>query len=330
MTLISDHDKGLLAADTVLGVGVDRLICCFYLKCNFVKRYQGVEQFFWPIANATTIEEYSLHMHELQQVNNSAAEYLAAIDLTLWVTAYLPPGHQNFGHKTSNVVESMNSVLKDEWELSILDLLNEIWHFTMDQRFKRFSTACDLLEKHQIFTDFCLKQLLRSKCASRKNTLAVHMSSAVKGSVTQGNDRVYIVDVDACICDCGWFQENGIPCSHAFSCIYRLQNQSPRDYVPDLFTIQTWKNTYLLNFEPVTLNVCDPPTKLQAAAEWPQKMQLTIESCQKQVAWAHAVLNNEIPPPERGPGSLWCRICGEYGHNQKACSQKYRIVSEGS
>lgn len=57
MTLISDRDKGLLAADTVLGSGVHRLICCFPLKCTFVKQYQRVEKFFWPITNSATVEE---------------------------------------------------------------------------------------------------------------------------------------------------------------------------------------------------------------------------------------------------------------------------------
>lgn len=53
----------------------------------------------------------------------------------------------NFSHKTSNVMESMNNLLKDERELPILDFLNEIWHLTMCQRFKRYETACILLEK---------------------------------------------------------------------------------------------------------------------------------------------------------------------------------------
>lgn len=74
-------------------------------------------------------------MQELQQVNDGAATYLAGVDLALWVTAYLPSGSQNFGPKTSNVVESMNNLLREERQLSILDLLNEIWHLTMNQRF---------------------------------------------------------------------------------------------------------------------------------------------------------------------------------------------------
>lgn len=46
MTLISDRDKGLLAADQELGEDVNRMICCFHLKYNFIKRYRGVEEHF--------------------------------------------------------------------------------------------------------------------------------------------------------------------------------------------------------------------------------------------------------------------------------------------
>lgn len=112
MTLISDRDKGLFTADIVLGLNVNCLICCFHLKNNFVRRYRGVEQLFWPITNAKTLGEYITHMNKLQQVNKSAAAYLKSIDQALQITAFF--AGQSFGHKTSNIAESMNNILKDE------------------------------------------------------------------------------------------------------------------------------------------------------------------------------------------------------------------------
>lgn len=83
MTLISDQDKGLLAADGILGDGVDPLICCFHFKCNFVRRYRGVERYFWPIANAKTCFQYELQIGELQQVNSVAVSYSIGVDRSL-------------------------------------------------------------------------------------------------------------------------------------------------------------------------------------------------------------------------------------------------------
>jgi len=42
MTLISDRDKGLLAADEIIGDGVARAFCCFHLKEIFVSGLQEV------------------------------------------------------------------------------------------------------------------------------------------------------------------------------------------------------------------------------------------------------------------------------------------------
>lgn len=84
-----------------------------------------------------------------------------------------------------------------------------------------------------------------------KNT--VRMSSQAKGEVNQANDRVYVVDLDLRTCGCGHLQEDGIPCGHACGRISEL-GKSPRDYVPEAFTIATWRNTYLTNLTPITLN----------------------------------------------------------------------------
>lgn len=65
VTLISDCDKGLLAADGLLGDDMTQSICCFRLKCNFAKQYQAFEHHFWRIADALTEHEYTVQLHEL-------------------------------------------------------------------------------------------------------------------------------------------------------------------------------------------------------------------------------------------------------------------------
>lgn len=64
--------------------------------------------------------------------------------------------------------------------------------------------------------------------------------------VTQVNDCVYVVDLEAQVYDCGHFQKNRIPCGHAFSFIFELKGRS-WDYVPYMFTITAWGNTYKSN-----------------------------------------------------------------------------------
>ena len=132
MTLISDRDKGLMAADAVMGNGVARAFCCFYLKENFCKHFtRGLEPYIWRIAHARTSDSYEEALSTLHNLGPTAADYLINIAKALWVTASFPGSC--YGHKTSNIIESMNKVLKQERELPILELLKEIWLYTMNQ-----------------------------------------------------------------------------------------------------------------------------------------------------------------------------------------------------
>lgn len=81
--------------------------------------YCGVKHF-WSIANVKSAAKYQELMVELERDNNAAAAYLLAVDVALWVTSYLGP---TYGHKTSDVVTSMNDTLCEKYKFSILNLL---------------------------------------------------------------------------------------------------------------------------------------------------------------------------------------------------------------
>ena len=108
-TIISDRDKGLMAAERVLGNQINRLICCFHLLQNF-KRFRNAQHLFWPLAKAKTIKDFQSKREEVQQESIEAANYLENIDKAMWVDAFARG--KAYGHKTSNVVESINNSLK--------------------------------------------------------------------------------------------------------------------------------------------------------------------------------------------------------------------------
>lgn len=155
-----------------------------------------------------------------------------------------------FGYKISNVVESANKSIKSERELSNLDLLHKIWNKNMAEQFQHYTDACHMFVC-QTHTDFCLQKLLQSQQWASQNWVII--SSQTKGIVTQINSPTYKVDLEKQVCDCGHFQENGIPCGHVFSCIFAI-GRRPHVYVPEFFTMEAWKNTYLTNLAPISLD----------------------------------------------------------------------------
>lgn len=66
-------------------------------------------------------------------ISLSAADYLQSIDSHLYAEAFLLS--TQFGNDTSNIVKSMNAVLKMNRQVDIIKLLSPIWDCIMSMRF---------------------------------------------------------------------------------------------------------------------------------------------------------------------------------------------------
>ena len=65
--------------------------------------------------------------------------YLENAHPETWAEAWFP-GCQ-YGHNTSNIVESVNKTLKLDQELPIIELLDSIWHHVMQHQADRLAAA---------------------------------------------------------------------------------------------------------------------------------------------------------------------------------------------
>ena len=200
---------------------------------SFTKEYEGL---FWRIAYSTTQEEHQAAITVLQLEKPSAAAYLEAIDWRMWISAFIPGGpFHGYGQKTSNAVEIMNQVLRNARELSIADLLTEIWHTTMEMRFRRANQANSVI-LGQTFPPFCHGILLQERENALRNI--VRMADNYHGLVQSPAQISYIVDLERCTCTCHWFQDTNIPCQHAIACILTLRHRID-SYIPYEFLITT-------------------------------------------------------------------------------------------
>lgn len=345
MNVVNDGDDGFLAVDEVLSDGVNRLSCSDHLKTVFCDRYPEVlESYFCKIADAPSRKEFIAGMEDLKSVSRPAAEYLTGIDTRLWVTAF---SGKTFGHKTTIVLELMERLLKNEQTLSIIDLLHEIWNFTIDQRARRFAKA-DNLSRHQTFTDICHAQLKLSCQNSVGNTAQI--LSLRRGRVTDINEREYIVDLVAETCECGQYQDSRIPCGHAYTFIFEL-GENPNHYVPSHFTISTWKKTYNTNLTRISLLDVDRHHMVRQGEEPGQASPSTPDDD----STASPSSDDETHPPpasrstparrlsmalRRGsrPRSRsragagvrrrnQCSVCGQSGHNRTSCANEERLAA---
>jgi hypothetical protein len=116
----------------------------------------------------------------------------------------------------------------------------------------RFERKLDAMHKLAIpgqrYTDFALNRLAESMEFTQHRK--VQMSDEQHGIVTSFSDTKFLVDLVACTCTCGRYQVNDIPCGHAVACIIKLQKE-PRNYIPEIFSLQKYLQTYNRNVLPV-------------------------------------------------------------------------------
>ena len=128
--MISDRDKGLAAADSVLNL-TKRAFCCQHIASNIQTKFGlAARKQFWRIAYARSELLYNNVLDELRVLKPAAADYIAALPRNLYAVAFFTGAR--FGHYTSNIVEAANALFLER-ELPVLDMLHGILEKEMDR-----------------------------------------------------------------------------------------------------------------------------------------------------------------------------------------------------
>jgi hypothetical protein len=331
-TIISDRDKGLQEAESVLGPLAKIAFCCYHLKGNFTDKFgRALAPHFWKVARAKTRAAYDAALTELRTIKPEAAFYLEAASPETWATAFFPG--QRYGHDTSNVAESLNQVLRFDRELPILELLDSIWHRVMEKRADRLAAALKAIEEGRDTTPFVEGKIVEGRKWAQSNH--VQPSSPTVGRVVQPNGTIYLVDLAARTCSCCLFQENGIPCGHAMSMIF-LGGGDLTPYLPPILSAAQWAATYRVPLPPIDVsglainlrNICDPPaTRIPRGR--PKKECVRREDARRPRGrqefrdhggmLALGTVVAAVPDQVRSH----CSTCGESGHNSRRCRRPH-------
>ena len=141
-TIISDRQKGLLAAVKEVLPDTTEGYCCWHLAEN-IKTHFGAtaRQIFWRLVYAETKDKFNSCMDEMKAHKPEAAQYLADTEIPHkhWAS-YAFPGRR-FDHVTSNLSEIANSALRLHRELPPLQLMVAIYNYEMRHFFERLKAA---------------------------------------------------------------------------------------------------------------------------------------------------------------------------------------------
>ena len=88
-----------------------------------------------------------------------------------WAEAWFPS--RRYGHDTSNIVESVNKILKLEREQPIVELLDSIWHRVMQHRANRLATTIKEEAVGSTWSSWAVGILLEGRKWARGNCISI-------------------------------------------------------------------------------------------------------------------------------------------------------------
>ncbi|KAG7559351.1 Zinc finger PMZ-type [Arabidopsis thaliana x Arabidopsis arenosa] len=222
-----------------------------------------------------------------------------------WSRACAPANRYNI--MTSNLVESLNSLLKESREYPIVCLFDTI-RSTLTRWFN---------ERHEKGT----RNRHSVSLSVMKQVKTLYDSTARWLEVSQVNQHVFevkggtlvhVVNLETRDCTCRVFNITKIPCAHAIAAAKHI-NLNEYDYVDTLYSNKRWTLAYSESIYPVgdrtqwevppdvAAFVCRPPSS-RVPSGMPKKKRIPS-------GWEYG----------KSARNYKCRRCGQNGHNKSSC-----------
>lgn len=205
------------------------------MKASFhLKQRDPILGYFIRAAKSYRLAEFNRHFSMIN--NERVRTYLLRAGVQKWSRAHCDGRRYNV--MTTNIVESINSVLRFARMLPVLHLIDEITNLLLTW----FSQRRDLAMKcHSTLCPDLGEQKLRKRldAASRMNVVKIN---DVEYNVLDGdlNGLVHLANRS---CTCRKFDLEQLPCKHAIA-VCRHLKLNPYSFASSYYTRTTWAAAY--------------------------------------------------------------------------------------
>nr|XP_009803441.1 PREDICTED: uncharacterized protein LOC104248815 [Nicotiana sylvestris] len=152
-----------------------------------------------------------------------------------WARSHCP--RRRYDMLTTNIVESMNNVLRGARELPLLTMMDFIQEKRQSWFYERRTTAKGIFREISNWAEATLKEKIKPAF-----TFRVLPINRLKFNVKEGGLE-FIVDLDKRTCDCSEFQLDEIPCEHAIAAIDSIY-QKKSSFCSAYYSRDFWLKTY--------------------------------------------------------------------------------------
>ena len=136
-----------------------------------VKKFQDYQV--WAIQDAATEAEYNAAMEDLKKTSPTAYEYLKRKTPQKWCKWPFMKSLSMFGHRTSNFVESGNSMILEARNMSAFKATQHIIHQVMIQISERRVKADKRYKAGEEYTKFAAEKIAVNKRAAKFQRVSV-------------------------------------------------------------------------------------------------------------------------------------------------------------
>ncbi|XP_019225770.1 PREDICTED: uncharacterized protein LOC109207327, partial [Nicotiana attenuata] len=279
-------------------------ICIYHLEKNLKQRRvrNTVINLFQSAARVYLQSEFDDFMSQIAAVDKKTFNYLMEEPPGRWARSHCP--RRRYDMLTTNIVESMNNVLRRSRELPILTMMDFIQEKLQSWFYERRTLAEGIFRDISNWAEPTLEAKIQPAF-----TFRVLPIDRLKFNVKEGGME-FIVDLDKRACDCSEFQLDEMPCEHAIAAIESI-HQKKSAFCSAYFSRDFWLKTY----EGQVNSVGDAttwviPDTIKSEITKPPDVKVLLGRRQKN----RHVSGTEFKKEPR------CSRCKKYGHTRTNCT----------
>ncbi|XP_015160823.1 uncharacterized protein [Solanum tuberosum] len=261
LTVMSDMQKGLVAAIMELLPDCEQRMCARHIWSNWQKNWRGEERRkqFWRCAKSSFEVKFQDEMDKLDKLGNKICGDLLHYEKKTWCKAYFKE-HAKCDIVENNMCETFNSWILAARHKSIITMLEEIRHKIMDRNVEMRKFVDTWISDISPMASLVLEE---NKDYARD--CQVRFNGQFGYEILDGHYR-HIIDIRKKTCTCRTWQLRGIPCQHVVLA-YQHAGQDPEDHVVHWYRKDTFMKAYNYFIQPIPNMKMWPHTNHQNAEE---------------------------------------------------------------
>ncbi|XP_016454482.1 uncharacterized protein LOC107778708 [Nicotiana tabacum] len=279
-------------------------ICIYHLEKNLKQRRvrNTVLNLFQNAARVYLQSEFDDFMSQIAVVDKKTFNYLMEEPPGRWAHSHVP--RRRYDMLTTNIVESMNNVLRRARELPLLTMMDFIQEKLQSWFYEKRTTVEGIFHEISNWAEATLEENIKPTF-----TFRVLLVDRLKFNVKEGGME-FIVDLDKRTWDCCQFQQDEIPCEYAIAAIdsiYQKKSAFCSAYYSRDFWLKTYEGQVNSVGESSTWVI---PDTIKSEITKPPDAKVMIGRRQKN----RHVSGTEYKKEPR------CGRCKQYGHNKTNCT----------